>query len=505
MRKVFSILIVFAAIAGASLMAGTSAVFAENDNDIVLEVYEDSELKGSFTESELYDVWDDKYYSYSAYNTFPTFKLIEGAGGPLVKDILENSDIDVDAIGGNQIIEFESGDYVRRELLMSQILENRYYFPNGSKEFNRAGQSPLPESWESSSPVPAILTLEADDDNNVGRLLIGQVSPNEQTYQVSVQNVICDVNPGKIIVHSEEAGKFNPIDTTNIGTGGTVQSGTSVTLNRSVNPDPVGSNGRYTVYFTTDGTEPDPSSKTAQLYNYNNYFFGESNEKINRPVIPQETITVTTKVFGYGKQPSEPSTFTFKGVPAPAAVSGLRAVTTSLQGLSVSWRSVSGANGYEVYRSMYPNSGYSLMQRITSESVCSYANGSGLKTGATYYYRVRAYKIVDGKTFYGNWAVCAGVPTLKTNAITKLKVKKKKITVSWTKTPYANGYQIFRATSYNGSYKCVKTIKKQKTTKWKNSKLKKKTTYYYKVRSYKVISGKKVYSGFSAVKYARTK
>ena len=69
----------------------------------------------------------------------------------------------------------------------------------------------------------------------------------------------------------------------------------------------------------------------------------------------------------------------------------------------------------------------------------------------------------------------------------------------------ASGYQIYQAKKSNGSYKLVKTITSQSTDTWKTKKLKKKKKYWYKVRAYRTVGGKKVYGSFSAVKYKKVK
>lgn len=57
----------------------------------------------------------------------------------------------------------------------------------------------------------------------------------------------------------------------------------------------------------------------------------------------------------------------------------------------------------------------------------------------------------------------------------------------------------------NGKYKAVSTIKKGSTVSYTNKKLTSKKTYYYKVRAYRVVNGKKVYSGYSKVKGVKIK
>lgn len=77
-----------------------------------------------------------------------------------------------------------------------------------------------------------------------------------------------------------------------------------------------------------------------------------------------------------------------------------------------------------------------------------------------------------------------------------------KITVKWSKNKKVAGYKIYRATSLNGPYECVKNIKGNKVTINKHKKGK---TYYYKVVGYKSINGKIIYSKDSAIKKIKAK
>ena len=52
----------------------------------------------------------------------------------------------------------------------------------------------------------------------------------------------------------------------------------------------------------------------------------------------------------------------------------------------------------------------------------------------------------------------------------------------------------------NGKYVKIKTIKKPNTVKFTDSKLKKKKQYYYKIRAYKILNGRKYYSPFTGKK-----
>lgn len=79
----------------------------------------------------------------------------------------------------------------------------------------------------------------------------------------------------------------------------------------------------------------------------------------------------------------------------------------------------------------------------------------------------------------------------------KSTAKKGSITVTWTVKGSADidGYEVWKSTKHSKGYKKAFTTKKQT---YKNTKgLKKGTRYYYKVRAYKMVEGKKITSDWS--------
>ena len=88
----------------------------------------------------------------------------------------------------------------------------------------------------------------------------------------------------------------------------------------------------------------------------------------------------------------------------------------------------------------------------------------------------------------------------------KIKAAKKAVSVEWKKVSGVSGYEIQLATDkkFKKNKKTV-TVKKQKTTKTTVKKLKAKKKYYVRVRTYKIVNGKKVYSSWSKVKSVKTK
>ena len=94
----------------------------------------------------------------------------------------------------------------------------------------------------------------------------------------------------------------------------------------------------------------------------------------------------------------------------------------------------------------------------------------------------------------------------KSANIKKIKAAKKAVSVEWKKVSGVKGYQIQVATDkkFKKNKKTV-TVKKQKTTKTTVKKLKAKKKYYVRMRTYKIVNGKKVYSSWSKVKTVKTK
>ena len=83
--------------------------------------------------------------------------------------------------------------------------------------------------------------------------------------------------------------------------------------------------------------------------------------------------------------------------------------------------------------------------------------------------------------------------------------KGRKAVLKWKKVKNADGYVVYRATKKNGKYAAVKTINKGKKVTFTNKNLKKGKTYYYKIKAYKKVNGKKALGQFSAVKSVKIK
>ena len=189
----------------------------------------------------------------------------------------------------------------------------------------------------------------------------------------------------------------------------------------------------------------------------------------------------------------------------PNKVLGIKATSNSYNSIKLTWnKAINGANGYAVYRSTSKDGKYTLRKTITSKNTIEFTD-TGLDTNTTYYYKVRAYRMIADKKKYGSYSeiVCAK-PVLSKTTIT-VSSKSKKATIKWNKVLGASGYKVYSATSSNGTYSLKKTITSINTLSYTNTNLVSGKTYYYKVRAYRNVNGNVVYGPYSVVKSQKIK
>ena len=78
----------------------------------------------------------------------------------------------------------------------------------------------------------------------------------------------------------------------------------------------------------------------------------------------------------------------------PANVSALKAYGGK-GSIKLTWKKANKAQGYIIYRSTNSKSGFKKIKTINKASTLKYTD-TNLKSGKTYYYRIKAYRIIDG-------------------------------------------------------------------------------------------------------------
>lgn len=172
----------------------------------------------------------------------------------------------------------------------------------------------------------------------------------------------------------------------------------------------------------------------------------------------------------------------------------------------LTWNKQTAANGYEVFKYDASSKKYVLYKSITNPNTNT-CKVTGLASNKKYDFKVRAYQIDDSEKTYAPF----GAVVSQYTSITKPKLNsakstsKKKIKASWSKVGGASGYQVMWSTykNFSKNYK-TKSVKAKYLSKTVTAAQSKKT-YYVRVRAYKTINGKKVYSQWSNTKKVKTK
>lgn len=201
---------------------------------------------------------------------------------------------------------------------------------------------------------------------------------------------------------------------------------------------------------------------------------------------------------------------TSSGVSAACKVTGkigkvtnLKASQTTKQ-IKLSWTKQNGVSGYEIYRYNASTKKYEKIATNTKSSKNSYTDKSK-EAGSTYQYKVRAYVKAKKKTTYGSYSSVLKTATKTSTPTLTGTSQSKKAKLSWEKVEGATGYEIYMSTKKSSGYSRIKTITKGKTVSYTKKGLQKNKKYYFKIRTYKKVSGVKIYSGYSKVVVVKAK
>jgi hypothetical protein len=167
----------------------------------------------------------------------------------------------------------------------------------------------------------------------------------------------------------------------------------------------------------------------------------------------------------------------------PSAPSNLKATAISSSRIDLSWTDNSSIeSGFKVERKTGSGGTYN---QITTRgaNVRTYSN-TGLASGTTYYYRVRAYN-ATGNSPYSNSSGATTKDTIPAapSALTATAVSDKQINLAWTdNSPNEDGFRVFRSTDGTNFTQIASVGINVKT--YASAGLTGNRRYYYRVRSY---------------------
>ena len=111
--------------------------------------------------------------------------------------------------------------------------------------------------------------------------------------------------------------------------------------------------------------------------------------------------------------------------------------------IKVKWDEIDGIDGYIVYRSSSKDGKYSKVYTTNDPDKTYYIN-TNRTTGKTYYYKMRGFKKIGGKTYYTKYSSVDSAYARPTKVkITELYGKDTEdVSISWDKVSGASGYQL---------------------------------------------------------------
>lgn len=163
-------------------------------------------------------------------------------------------------------------------------------------------------------------------------------------------------------------------------------------------------------------------NKVAGVKKYRVYRATSPNGKYKRIAITKKcsyTKSATTgkryyfKVKAYRYSKKSGYSKVVEGLAMPSAPTGVRA-TCNQNAVNISWKAVTQASFYEVFRSTSKTSG---LKKIGQTAGLTFADNSNLTDGVQYFYVVRAVASVNGKNQYGSYSEIGGKDRMMTQAL----------------------------------------------------------------------------------------
>ena len=171
--------------------------------------------------------------------------------------------------------------------------------------------------------------------------------------------------------------------------------------------------------------------------------------------------------------------------------------------VKIKWKKCKDASGYIIYRKS-ENTDYCKLAVVKKSGATSYTDIRA-QYGTKYSYKLRTYKVKDGKKTYSKKSKAVTVYTKPffTTFISAKLSSKKNIKLKWNAIMGVDGYAIYR--KVGNDYKRIATIKSSDTESYTIKGLNVKKSYTFAIRSFYKKDGKNIYSKKSTIKFSNKK
>ncbi len=197
------------------------------------------------------------------------------------------------------------------------------------------------------------------------------------------------------------------------------------------------------------------------------------------------------KKFGKSKIYSSYSKVLSKTI-KPTAVSLFEGNLTSYESADLSWGWASYASGYEIYMADFITGDYVPVKQTTD----NYCNITELEPGNNYNFKVRSFMVSGNSKVYGEFSkIITITPILPVpDSITATSAAQGVMDISWEPSEGADGYELYQSLSKSEGYQLLTTVSE---TAYTQTGLNPGSSYYYQLRSYRMVGDTKVYSQYS--------
>jgi len=184
---------------------------------------------------------------------------------------------------------------------------------------------------------------------------------------------------------------------------------------------------------------------------------------------------------------------------SPSQVKKLRVKDQSDSTISLKWDKVKRATSYKVYVYNKSTKKYDFKQSSSKNSI----KLTGMNPARNYKIKVRAYKKLDNKKYYGAYSQIIDAKTTpsKVTGVKEYDYSLNSVSLSWDKISSEATYRVYK---YNTSSKSYDYQGETKNTYFKVSGLNPASEYKFKVRAYIKINSEKKYGAYSNVLIAGT-
>lgn len=192
------------------------------------------------------------------------------------------------------------------------------------------------------------------------------------------------------------------------------------------------------------------------------------------------------------------------GNPTPTDIRIVKAENITTNSLKLTWEKLPNISGYQILKFDYTTRRYNKLKTIADSSTTSYVV-TGLNPSTKYNFIVIAYRNVEGINYLGKQS--SANPAVQVTKVAPITATRDETTtnairLTWSASPNATGYIIYR---YNYSKKKYEKIVTTRDVTYVFTKLPSATKYNFKVKAYKVDNNKTYYGAASKTIITTTK